>query len=207
MNYTHTANGELKTQTVSGQTTSYAYDVLGNLRHVALPDGKTLDYLIDGRNRRIGKRVDGVLVQGFLYQDGLRPIAELDGNHQVVSRFVYAGGNAPDLMVKGGVTYRLIKDHLGSPHLVVDAVSGALAQRLGLGQGEPANPLLLGGGQRPQASPQQAQHQHHALFLAAFLTAFLAAFLAAFSGDFLIEAALLEFGVGESEHGFDLRAG
>ncbi|MDG4551042.1 MAG: RHS repeat-associated core domain-containing protein [Candidatus Contendobacter sp.] len=130
MNYTHTANGELKTQTVSGQTTSYAYDVLGNLRHVALPDGKTLDYLIDGRNRRIGKRVDGVLVQGFLYQDGLRPIAELDGNNQIVSRFVYAGGNAPDYLIKGGVTYRLIKDHLGSPRLVVNTADGAVAQRL-----------------------------------------------------------------------------
>jgi hypothetical protein len=26
-------------------------------------------YLIDGQNRRIGKQVNGMLVQGFLYQD------------------------------------------------------------------------------------------------------------------------------------------
>ncbi len=38
-----------------------------------------IDYVIDGRNRRIGKKVDGILVQGFLYQDQLNPVAELDG--------------------------------------------------------------------------------------------------------------------------------
>lgn len=30
-------------------------------------------FLIDGRRRRIGKQVDGVLTQGFLYQDELFP--------------------------------------------------------------------------------------------------------------------------------------
>ena len=30
--YTYTANGELQTKTVGGQTTTYDYDVLGNLR-------------------------------------------------------------------------------------------------------------------------------------------------------------------------------
>ncbi|MGH8589241.1 MAG: hypothetical protein ACREXX_07855 [Gammaproteobacteria bacterium] len=34
------------------------------------------------------RKFNGFLVQGFLYQDQLRPIAELDGNNQVVSRFV-----------------------------------------------------------------------------------------------------------------------
>ncbi|MDG4555807.1 MAG: RHS repeat-associated core domain-containing protein [Candidatus Contendobacter sp.] len=129
--YTHTANGELQTKTRNGQTTTYAYDVLGNLHQVILPDGKTLDYVIDGQNRRIGKKINGALRQGFLYQDGLRPVAELDGNHQIVSRFVYAtGGNAPDYLIQHGQTYRLIKDHLGGPRLVLDAVSGTIAQRL-----------------------------------------------------------------------------
>ncbi|MCG8458517.1 MAG: RHS repeat-associated core domain-containing protein, partial [Holophagales bacterium] len=38
--------------------------------------------------------------------------------------------NLPDYMVKGGVTYALIPDHLGSPRLVVDIATGAVAQRL-----------------------------------------------------------------------------
>ncbi len=33
-------------------------------------------------------------------------------------------------MLKGGTTYRFVKDHLGSPRLVVDATTGAVAQRL-----------------------------------------------------------------------------
>src|SRR5258706_9184965 len=33
-------------------------------------------------------------------------------------------------MVKNGVTYRLITDHLGSVRLVVDASTGAVAQRI-----------------------------------------------------------------------------
>jgi len=67
--YAYTANGELATKTVGGQTTTYHYDVLGNLITVDFRDGTPIEYLIDARNRRIGKRVNGALVQGFLYQD------------------------------------------------------------------------------------------------------------------------------------------
>ncbi|PJA25697.1 MAG: hypothetical protein COX57_02035, partial [Alphaproteobacteria bacterium CG_4_10_14_0_2_um_filter_63_37] len=77
--YTYTANGELQTKTDSAGTTTYTYDLLGNLTEVVLPNGKVIEYIIDGRNRRVGKKVDGVLTQGFLYQDQLNPVAELDG--------------------------------------------------------------------------------------------------------------------------------
>src|SRR5262249_35254213 len=89
------------------------------------------DYVLDGLGRRIGKRVNGTLVQGFLYEDQLRPVAELDGGNNVVSRFVYASHvNVPDYMIKNGVTYRILTDHLGSVRLVVDAATGTVAQRL-----------------------------------------------------------------------------
>jgi RHS repeat-associated protein len=129
--YTYTANGELLNKTTGAQTTNYQYDVLGNLLNVTLPDGTKIEYLVDGLNRRIGKKVNGALVQGFLYRDGLRPVAELDGSGNVVSRFVYAGAsNVPDYMIRGGVTYRIVKDHLGSPRIVVDANTGAVMQRM-----------------------------------------------------------------------------
>ena len=129
--YSYTLNGELSSKTEAGLTTSYNYDLLGNLMQVTLPGGMTIDYLIDGQNRRIGKKVDGVLVQGFLYQDQLNPIAELDGTGNVVSRFVYAEkGNVPSYMIKGGVTYRIISDHLGSPRLVVNSADGTIVQRM-----------------------------------------------------------------------------
>ncbi len=72
-------------------------------------------------------------MQGFLYENQLEPVAELDGAGNLVSRFVYCGcgaGNLPQYMVKNGVTYRIIADHLGSPRLVVDSTTGAIMQRM-----------------------------------------------------------------------------
>jgi RHS repeat-associated protein len=129
--YTYTANGELLSKTTDGQTITYDYDVLGNLMAVTLPDATQVEYLVDGQDRRVGKKVNGTLLQCFLYQDDIRPIAELDGNMNVVSRFVYASrSNIPDYMSKGGVTYRIIADQLGSPRLVIDPETGAILQRM-----------------------------------------------------------------------------
>jgi len=96
-----------------------------------LPNGNTIEYVIDGRNRRVGKKVNGTLTQGFLYQDQLNPIAELDGSGNVVARFVYGSRlNVPDYMIKGGTTYRIISDHLGSPRLIINTTDGNVEQRL-----------------------------------------------------------------------------
>jgi YD repeat-containing protein len=83
--FTHTANGErlTRTDTSTSQTTTYTYDALGNLMRVVLPGGPTIDYVVDGLNRRIGKKVGGTMVQGFLYRDALEPVAELDGSSPV----------------------------------------------------------------------------------------------------------------------------
>jgi RHS repeat-associated protein len=129
--YAYTENGELIAKAQGGVTTQYHYDVLGNLMQVILPGDITIDYLNDGQNRRIGKKVNGQLTQGFLYKDQLNPIAELDGSGNVVSRFVYASkANVPDYMVKDGITYRILSDHLGSPRLVVNSATGEIVQRM-----------------------------------------------------------------------------
>ena len=98
---------------------------------VTLPDGTQIEYLVDGQDRRIGKKVNGTLVQGWLYQDALNPIAELDANGNVTARFVYGSqANVPDYMTKNGTTYRIISDHLGSVRLVVNTQTGDIAQRI-----------------------------------------------------------------------------
>jgi len=127
--YTYTANGELATKTQNGHTVRYEYDELGNLVKVDLPDGIEVEYVIDGQGRRVGRRVGGVLVQGFLYKDQLEPVAEIGADGD--SRFIYASQpNLPDVMKKGGQTYRLVADHLGSPRLVVNVADGTTAQRI-----------------------------------------------------------------------------
>jgi RHS repeat-associated protein len=129
--YTYTVNGELQSASLNGQTTRFTYDELGNLLNVTLPNGTLIEYVIDGLNRPVGKKVGGNLIKGFLYQNFLKPIAELDGNNVVASRFVYASRpNVPDYMIKNGNIYRIITDHLGSPRLVVDVTTGHVAQRL-----------------------------------------------------------------------------
>ena len=129
--YTYGSNGELKTKTDGSGTASYTYDALGNLTAVRLQDSTQISYVVDGQNRRVGKRVNGVLTQGFLYESQLSPVAELDGNQQMVSRFVYGvRPNVPDYMIKGGETYRLLSDHLGSVRLVVNVANGSVVQRI-----------------------------------------------------------------------------
>lgn len=129
--YTYSANGELQSKALGDETTVYQYDALGNLMNVATPDGTGIEYLVDGLGRRIGKKVNGNLVQGFLYLDGLKPLAELDGGNNVVSVFVYGSRYiTPDYMVKGGVTYRILVDLVGSPRLVVNTATGDIVQRM-----------------------------------------------------------------------------
>ncbi|MEW8506354.1 MAG: RHS repeat-associated core domain-containing protein [Candidatus Thiodiazotropha sp.] len=129
--YSYTDNGELTTKTEGGVTTHYTYDVFANLVQVRLPGDITIDYVIDGSNRRVGKKINNELVQGFLYKDQLNPIAELDANGNVISLFVYGSkANVPAYMIREGTNYRIVSDHLGSPRVIVNAETGEVAQRL-----------------------------------------------------------------------------
>ena len=128
--FTYTDNGELATKTESEGTTVYNYDLMGNLTYVQLPDGTEIEYIIDGQNRRIGKKINGTFVQGFIYHDQINLVAEFDGDGNVASRFIYLNmGHIPAYMIKNGAIYQIISDHLGSPRLVVDVDTGYVAQR------------------------------------------------------------------------------
>lgn len=105
-------------------------DTWGNLRSVELP-GSRIDYVVDGLGRRIGRKVDGVLLQAWAYNDSLRPAAEFDAQGQVVSEFLYAGAAGPPVAMKrGGKHLLLIADQIGSIRMVVDSESGEIVQRL-----------------------------------------------------------------------------
>lgn len=128
--FAYTANGELESEKTGSQITNYVYDVPGNLIAVTLPGGKSIEYVVDPENRRVGKKVNGALMEGFLY-DGDRIVAQLDGSNKIVSRFVYAAGRtSPDYMISGGQTYRIFSDQLGSPRVIVNAATGAIAEEI-----------------------------------------------------------------------------
>ncbi|MEO7181305.1 MAG: RHS repeat-associated core domain-containing protein [Gemmatimonadaceae bacterium] len=129
--YRYTKAGALRYRITGTDTIEYHYDGFNALRWVRLPNGTRVDYLVDVLGRRIGRKVDGALVQGFIYQSDLQIAAELAPDGSVRSRFVYGTReNVPEYMVRGGARYRLITDRLGSVRLVVDATSGAVAQRI-----------------------------------------------------------------------------
>jgi RHS repeat-associated protein len=129
--YAYSANGELQSRTNGAQVTTYGYDQLGNLVSAQLPEATQLSYVIDARSRRIGKSVNGTLAQRFLYQDSLRIAAELDVTGSVIGRFVYGTRvSVPEYVVRGGNTYRIVVDQLGSARLVVDTTTGQIVQRM-----------------------------------------------------------------------------
>jgi RHS repeat-associated protein len=132
--YTHSAQGDLFRRTDGAKAIELTYDELGGLLRADLNDGAnvmTIEYVIDGLGRRIGRKVDGTLERLWLYHEDLRPIAEVDSDSTVM-HFVYANdeAGAPGFIVRNGVPHRVVKDHLGSVRLVVNAETGAVAQRL-----------------------------------------------------------------------------
>jgi len=129
--YEYTRNGELLRKITGPDTTTFTYDGAENLRRVSLPGGTSIDYVVDANGRRVGKRVNGTLVRGWLYDGTLSIAAELDGAGQIVSRFVYGDRpNVPEYMIRSGNTYKLITDERGSVRLVVDVSTGVIAQRI-----------------------------------------------------------------------------
>jgi hypothetical protein len=88
-------------------------------------------YELDALGRRIAKTRDGAVVARWVYLDRLRPIAEFNAQHALVSRFIYADrANVPSLIVKGSTVYRVVPDLRGSVRVVVNARTGEVAQRL-----------------------------------------------------------------------------
>ena len=138
--YTRTQAGERQTRTDSDGTTQYDYDAATNLREVTLPDGTIIEYLIDGRDRRVGKKIDGELLKTWIYRDQLSPVAQFDGEGNLTHRFVYAEkAHSPSWMVRidpvtqDEAIYRIVADHLGSVRLVIEAETGMIAQRMDYG--------------------------------------------------------------------------
>ncbi len=146
--------GKLTQKTTPGGTEAYDYDVFGNLRSVNLANGDIIEYLIDPKDRRIGKKVNGTITQTLLYLGQLNPIAELYPDNSIKNLFIYAGqdaqvswstgstgttadkSNVPSAMERydesGNLTgkYRIISNHLGSVIMAVNAETGDIAQEI-----------------------------------------------------------------------------
>jgi RHS repeat-associated protein len=128
--YDYTDDGRLKQRTDPSGTWTFSYDFNSTLLQVVTP-AKTIAYVVDAAGHRIGRKVGGTFSNKWLWGGAAGPLAELDANNNVVSRFVYAErGWVPSYMVKGGHEYRFLTDAIGSVRLVIDAANGQVAERI-----------------------------------------------------------------------------
>ena len=128
--YTYKNDGSLQTKTCPDGTTTYDYDAFGNLRGVTLPNGTVITYLIDGQNRRVGKKVNGTLVESFLYEGDLHRVGWYDGTGALKAQFSFGERlQVPEYMSKAGQNYRLVYDQVGSVREVV-APDGSVSERI-----------------------------------------------------------------------------
>jgi len=128
--YTWAPDGFLVRMAGSAGATAFMFDDLGSLRSVKLPNGHTITYLIDAEGRRVGREVEGKLVTGYLYDGAGNLIAETDGTGAVMERFAYDDLGHLALVERGGSTYRVITDQVGSPLLVVNSQTGAIVDAI-----------------------------------------------------------------------------
>jgi RHS repeat-associated protein len=115
----------------AGEALSYTYDRTGELLSVTGGAAGDVAYAYDAADRRVERRVAGVVTDRFVYGAGGVPLARLDADGRLVQRFI--GGSrahVPDLMLMGERRLALLTDHRGSVRLVVDADTGEVAQRL-----------------------------------------------------------------------------
>jgi len=127
--YQYDADGFLVTKTKGTEVVQYSYSSRGELLQVVFPDNKTIDYIHNPLGRRIAKLVNGVITEKYLWQGPTRLLAVYDGANNLLMRFEYADARMPVAMTKGGTTYYLTYDQVGSLRIVADS-SGNVVKRI-----------------------------------------------------------------------------
>ncbi|NQT70398.1 MAG: hypothetical protein HQ552_12545 [Desulfobacteraceae bacterium] len=127
--YSYNLDGYLTAKTDGSDVTTYAYSSRGELLNVTLPDATVIEYVHDPLGRRIAKKVNGTTIEKYLWQGLTRLLAVYDGSDNLLMRFEYADGRMPFATAKGGATYYLTYDQVGSLRIVADA-SGNVVKRI-----------------------------------------------------------------------------
>jgi RHS repeat-associated protein len=124
--YVYDIDGFLTTKTDGHDVTNYSYSSRGELLSVTQPDGRVVEYIHDPIGRRIAKKVNGSIVEKYLWQGLTRLLAVYDSSDTLLMRFEYADDRMPVAMIKEGVKYYLIYDQMGSLRVVADAAGNVV---------------------------------------------------------------------------------
>jgi RHS repeat-associated protein len=131
--FTYDGVGQLASETsTSGPSVDYDYEVAGNLMAVRRAGDPDVTYAIDALDRPVVRRRGSDVTARWVWsaeQNG--PLAEFDADGDLRSRFVYGTAAwVPDYLVRGGHTYRIVRDRSDSVRAVVEATTGDVVQRL-----------------------------------------------------------------------------
>ena len=129
ISYQYDLDGFLRIKTETAGNTNYNYSSRGELLSVDLPNGNYIEYVHDPLGRRIAKKVNGIIVEKYLWEGQTRLLAVYDGTDALVMRFEYVDGRMPFKMSKSGTDYYLTYDQVGSLRLVTD-VAGNIVKRV-----------------------------------------------------------------------------
>jgi len=128
--YEYDLDGYLYQKTTAEGVTGYDYSSTGELLQVDLPNGDVVSYDHDPLGRRIAKRLNGAIVEKYLWAGvNTHLLATYNSSDVLVSRFDYAGGRMPISMTAGGSAYYLAYDQVGSLRAVTDA-AGSIIKRI-----------------------------------------------------------------------------
>ena len=127
--YTYDPDGFLTTRTENGEVTTFSYASRGELRAVHLPDGRAVTNDHDPLGRRIAKRINGAVIEKYLWQGRTKLLAVYDGSDNLIQRFEYADGRMPVAMTMSGVRYYLAYDQVGTLRIVTDG-AGNVVKRI-----------------------------------------------------------------------------
>ena len=132
--YGFDADGFLETKTVNPgeedeEVTTYDHSSRGELLRVDLPDGKVIEYVHDPLGRRIAKKVNGTIVEKYLWQGLTRLLTVYNADDTPKMRFEYADGRMPAAMMSGE-RYHLAYDQVGSLKVVADDSGTVVLKRV-----------------------------------------------------------------------------
>ena len=127
--YVFDYDGFLVDKVSEAGATTHDYSLRGELLSVDLTDGRSITYDHDPMGRRVAKKIDGTVVEKYLWRDNTTLLAVYDGLDNLTMRFNYADGRLPISMLRGGNTYYMMYDQVGSLKLIVDS-TGSTTKRI-----------------------------------------------------------------------------
>ncbi len=104
--------------TKNKQTTTYMYDVFGNLKELKTPS-TTITYKHSPTHQIIAKKIDADVVEKYLWND-LKLLAVYDKDDKLKIRYFYANSRVPYKMIKDNKTYYIYYNQINSLKLITD---------------------------------------------------------------------------------------